>query len=435
MPTSPVAIGDVLDGKLVVERVLGQGGMGVVVAARHQHLDEQVAVKLLLPEIATSEEAAERFLREARAAVRIKSEHVARVMDVGTLDSGMPYMVMEYLEGEDLERVLARQGPFRVEEATDFVLQACDAIAEAHVAGIIHRDLKLSNLFRTARPDGSAHIKVLDFGISKHVSKQTDEDQLVLTKTGGLMGSPAFMSPEQVRSTRDVDRRTDIWSLGVILYHLLAGCSPFDSGSVGELFAAILEKDPTPLEAHRTDIPQPLRAIVRRCLDRDRTMRPSSAAELAAELAPFGSDAGKALAARIQRYYGSEVLPASSPVSSPDHSPPEADLSAAKTLASDSRPGRQGVPKGAYVVGFGTVVALLSGLGLAFYCPAPGADSTGPAPTVSNAAGSIPNASVPAASATPSSAPAQIAEALPVDASPSVTDASAPEAAAPAAST
>src|SRR4051812_29611172 len=206
--------GDVLAGKYRVDKILGAGGMGVVVAAHHVQLDERVAIKFLLPEALGNAEAVARFAREARAAVKIKSEHVARVIDVGTLETGAPYMVMEYLEGGDLSQVLASRGPLPVEEAVEYVLQACEAIAHAHALGIVHRDLKPANLFLIRRPDGTNAIKVLDFGISKVMPGKSASSDNAMTRTRTVMGSPLYMSPEQMASTRDVDGRTDLWALG-----------------------------------------------------------------------------------------------------------------------------------------------------------------------------------------------------------------------------
>ena len=198
VPTDP---GTILADKYRVERVLGQGGMGVVVQARHIALDEKVALKFLLPEYAHHPEAAARFLREARAAVRIKSEHVAHVTDVGTLANGAPYMVMELLEGADPSKVLEKSGVLEIADAVDYVIQACDAIAEAHGYGIVHRDIKPANLFLGKRPNGLALVKVLDFGISKVMEGSVDN----LTKTTAAMGSALYMSPEQMQQTRAVD--------------------------------------------------------------------------------------------------------------------------------------------------------------------------------------------------------------------------------------
>ena len=165
--SAPVKIGETLAGKYIVERVLGVGGMGVVVAAKHIHLGERVAIKFLLPNALAQPDVVERFLREGKAAAKMKSEHIARVRDTGTLDSGAPYLVMEYLDGHDLSAVLSEKGTFPMEVAVGYVLQACEALADAHAAGVIHRDLKPGNLFLTRKNDGTPVIKVIDFGISK----------------------------------------------------------------------------------------------------------------------------------------------------------------------------------------------------------------------------------------------------------------------------
>src|SRR5580698_8121411 len=204
--------GDILAGQYRVERVLGIGGMGVVVAAHHIQLDEKVALKFLLPDALGDADAVSRFAREARAAVKIKSEHVARVIDVGELANGAPYMVMEYLEGSDLAGKLASSGPMALDQAVSFVLQACEALAEAHVLGIVHRDLKPANLFLANRPSGPPVVKVLDFGISKSMGGESSGQ---LTSTATIIGSPMFMSPEQLLSSKDVTPRSDIWSLGI----------------------------------------------------------------------------------------------------------------------------------------------------------------------------------------------------------------------------
>jgi serine/threonine-protein kinase len=237
---TPVQEGEVLAGKYRVERVLGVGGMGVVVAALHIGLDERVAIKFLLPEALGNPEAVARFAREARAAVKIKSLHVARVSDVGVLETGAPYMVMEFLQGQDLSQRVRDHGPLSIQEAVDFILQACEAIAEAHALGMVHRDLKPANLFLTRMADGSPCVKVLDFGISKVTSPSSSGQDFGMTKTQAVMGSPLYMSPEQMASSRDVDGRTDIWALGTILYELLTGRVPFLGDTMPQLCAMIL---------------------------------------------------------------------------------------------------------------------------------------------------------------------------------------------------
>jgi eukaryotic-like serine/threonine-protein kinase len=273
-------------GRFVVERLLGVGGMGVVFAARHLELDEIVAVKVMLPEIAANADTAARFQREARACVRIKSDHVARVLDVSRLEDGTPYMVMEYLEGSNIEEHLRRQGPFDVESAVGCVIQACDAIAAAHAVGIVHRDIKPQNLFRALQGDGSYRIKVLDFGISK-VSSRLAETEEKLTKTSCAMGSPVYMAPEQMESAKDVDTRADIWGLGCVLFELLVGRPPFRADTMPELCAAVL-KHPAPAPSSlRSDLPAQLDQIVLRCLEKSPSARFVSVGELAQALLPF----------------------------------------------------------------------------------------------------------------------------------------------------
>jgi serine/threonine-protein kinase len=278
--------GDVVAGKYRVERVLGQGGMGVVVSAHHLRLDEKVALKLLHPHALTRPDAVARFVREARTAVRIKSEHVARVMDVGELDSGAPYIVMEYLEGSDLADWLDRFGPMAIEQAAEFVLQACEAVAEAHALGIIHRDLKPANLFCAHRSDGHPSIKVLDFGISKPSPLEAGWPGGVTTTTS-VMGSPHYMSPEQMQSAKALDGQSDIWSLGVVLYELLTAHVPFEGGAATEIAIKVAMQPPPPIGVYRADVPPGLEAVIRRCLEKDRHARYRDVAEFAAALAEF----------------------------------------------------------------------------------------------------------------------------------------------------
>lgn len=273
------AVGTTLLGKYRVESILGEGGMGLVIKARHLVLDEQVAIKCLRDDVKLDQEAIARFMREAQAAVKLKSEHVARVSDVGTFDNGTPFIVMEYLDGQDLEVFMREAGTINPALAIELMLQATEALAEAHSIGIVHRDIKPTNLFITWRPDGSPLLKVLDFGISKSPMGA----DLSLTQTQSLLGTPAYMSPEQMRSARAVDARTDIWSLGTVLYEVLEGHRPFEAESFSEMCVKVAVDAPTPMVA----VPAQLADVVYRCLAKAPEQRFANVAEMAAGLVPF----------------------------------------------------------------------------------------------------------------------------------------------------
>ncbi len=274
------APGTVIASKYEVQRVLGVGGMGVVLAARHMQLGQTVAIKFMRNESLADSAAVGRFQREARAVAALSSEHVAKVLDVGTLDNGAPYIVLEYLAGLDLGELLQQSGPMAVGDAVGAVLQACEALAEAHAMGIVHRDLKPSNLFITKRKDGSPLVKVLDFGISKASALNSAASGDTPTASGYIMGSPGYMSPEQVRSAKAADARSDVWSLGVILYELLTGISPFSGETVGDTFARIVSETPAPMRERRPELPEGLSAAVAQCLERNVAQRVQSVADL-----------------------------------------------------------------------------------------------------------------------------------------------------------
>lgn len=279
-----VPVGAVLAQRYVVEGLVGVGGMGYVVRSRQIFTDQPVAVKLLLPERARDRAVVTRFLREARAAARLRSEHVCRIFDVGMLDDGVPYIAMEYLDGQDLSTVLKERGALSVREAVACVRQACEAVAEAHALGIVHRDLKPHNLFLSMRPDGTGSIKVLDFGVAKILDAA---EQLQLTSDGAILGSPAYMAPEQMMSARTVDRRADVWALGVVLFELLGGRSPFAAPSVNATCARVLTQPAPHLGDLGVTIPAGLEALIGRCLQKDREQRLQSVQELVAGLEPF----------------------------------------------------------------------------------------------------------------------------------------------------
>jgi serine/threonine-protein kinase len=307
MSDAPVHPGDLLARKYRVERVLGAGAMGVIVAATHLDLGQRVALKFMRSDKAEAREQRERFLREARAAGRLKSQHVARVLDVGTLEDETPYIVMELLEGQDLGALLKARGPLPFEEAALYVLQACEAVGEAHAAGIVHRDLKPANLFRAEDIDGAACIKVLDFGISKLAGAD-----FALTHEGAMLGSPLYMSPEQMSSSNSVDARSDLWSLGVLLYQLVAGFTPFHASSLAHLCSRVLAEEPTPLRAYRNDAPPGFEAVVLRCLKRDRELRFPDVAAFAAALAPYAPEDARVYGRRVARAMGKKGAPSAS---------------------------------------------------------------------------------------------------------------------------
>jgi eukaryotic-like serine/threonine-protein kinase len=275
----PVACGEVVDGKYRVERLIGAGGMGCVVEATHLQLLQRVAMKFVL----ASEEGpdgAKRLVREARAAVALQSDHVARVLDVGTLPNGMPYLVMEYLEGKTLAGLLAGGARLAPEDARRVAIETCRALGEAHRRGIVHRDVKPANLFLAELEDGSTRVKVLDFGIAKVADPHMAVDPQ-LTGTEHTLGTPRYMAPEQLSATRDVDARADVWATGIVLYECLVGSNPFARGGTAfEIGARILVETAPRVSATLPNVPPDLDEIVARCLERDRTARFLDANEL-----------------------------------------------------------------------------------------------------------------------------------------------------------
>lgn len=274
--------GEVVAGKYRIEETIGFGGMGVVVRAIHEHLGHPVALKVVAAHASEAPDATQRLLREARAAASLQSEHVVRILDVDLGVDGTPYIVMELLSGCNLQQLVEREGPLPVELVVDYLLQACHGVAAAHEAGIVHRDLKPSNLFLTRRRDGAAVIKVLDFGVSKFVGQDTADGSL--TDTRAVLGSPRYMSPEQVRSAKLVDERTDVWALGTILHELLTGSPAFAGDTMPSICASIVTDEPESVRKLRPEIPGTVEAIVRRCLQKDRNLRYSSVEALMQEL-------------------------------------------------------------------------------------------------------------------------------------------------------
>jgi eukaryotic-like serine/threonine-protein kinase len=296
--------GTVILGKYRVIKSLGSGGMGAVLAAHHVLLDQPIAIKCLSPTVLDSPAVIERFTREARAAARIASEHVVRIIDIAEFENGLPFIVMEYLSGEDLADHLARVGPLRISTAVRYILEACEVLAEAHGAKIIHRDIKPANLFLAKQRDKRQIIKVLDFGISK----VSDE---ALTEASAMLGTLRYMSPEQLRSAKEVDHRTDIWALGAVLYELLTGVPPFDDSNMANLVAAVFENKRLPVVQLRGDIPEGLGAVIERCLETDPAKRFPNVLEMARELAPFAKESDRLSLDTIKRVLSTTLPPES----------------------------------------------------------------------------------------------------------------------------
>ncbi|MFO0552602.1 MAG: serine/threonine-protein kinase [Polyangiaceae bacterium] len=292
----PVREGMVIGGKFRVEKLLAAGGMGAVLRAHHEILDKPVAIKLIRPELATRRDIAQRFLREARAAAKITSDYVARVTDVDLLDEKTPFMVMEFLEGQDLNALMEKRGRLPIALAVDLTLQGLLGLEAAHAKGVVHRDLKPSNLFLEERSDGSRRVKLLDFGISKVL----DADDTALkagatTSAGQMLGTPRYMSPEQVASAKNVDHRTDLWAMGLILYEMLTAVYPFEGSSSGQILANILTTQVQPLRELRPDVPEDLSEVLEKCLAKDRDARFPDARNMMFALAPFASKRMQAL--------------------------------------------------------------------------------------------------------------------------------------------
>jgi len=301
VPFYPLNAGELVGGKYRISSKLGEGGMGVVFRATHIDLNCDVAIKVIRQELNQQPELIARLMQEARAAAQIRSEHVCRVLDVARLANGSPYVVMEYLQGRNLASVLDSRGRFSEPVAVDYLLQGCEAIAEAHRAGIVHRDLKPENLFLAEFPDGRRAIKVLDFGISKVTTSWENLTGKSLTNPSSAMGSPHYMAPEQMTAASEVDARADIWALGAILHQLLTGQLAFDGDSLPAVCAAVLQSAPIPIREYLPELSPGLEAAISLCMVKDREQRLGSVAELARLIAAFGSSHAEQSAARIRR--------------------------------------------------------------------------------------------------------------------------------------
>ena len=278
----PDRSGALLAGRYRLVKRLGAGGMGEVYRAHNELVGRDVAVKLLRPEFGANPDTVTRVKREAMAANAVRHPNVVDVLDIVDDESGAPAIVQELLDGKDLAAHRAALGrPLSEAEALDLMIPVVEAVGAAHRAGLMHRDLKLENVFLHRRADGSVTPKVLDFGLSRPVGESA---ALRMTATGVMMGTPYYMSPEQVQGHRDIDQRTDVWALGVMLYELVAGQVPFAGDTMGAIFVKVCTFDPFPLRTLAPGVSETYARVVARCLDRDRNQRPADAAALVEEL-------------------------------------------------------------------------------------------------------------------------------------------------------
>ncbi|MGC4094043.1 MAG: protein kinase [Polyangiaceae bacterium] len=320
----PVSRGQVLLDKYRIEELIGTGGIGFVMSATNIGLEERVALKFLRPEFISNEEAVRRFTNEARLAAKLQSPHVTRVLDITSAEGVGPFIVMELLEGRDLNQILYEEGALPVERAVDYVLQACDALSAAHSRNIVHRDVKPDNLFLARQQQGADVIKILDFGISKlQADSKAGVRNPAMFQTVTALGSPSYMSPEQIRASADIDGRADVWSLGCVLYELLTAKHAFDAPTLMQVCAVVLERQPPPLRTHVPGVPAELEAIVLRCLEKAPEARFASVQELARALAPFASQPTREALGLSERSSEAPRLP--SPPAVPTLHPPGID--------------------------------------------------------------------------------------------------------------
>ncbi|MCC6648277.1 MAG: serine/threonine protein kinase [Polyangiaceae bacterium] len=292
--------GEVIDGKYRIDRMLGQGGMGAVAAAFHLLRKAPVALKFISPDIVRVPGAVERFVNEAVAASQIDSDHVVRIFDVGQMPSGLPYIVMEMMSGQDLAVVLEREGPtgLPVPRAVHFVLQILRALQVAHGAGIIHRDLKPSNAFVITKDGEPDFVKLLDFGISK-ITQDASESAQHLTQTNTGLGTPLYMSPEQARNARDATPRSDIYSVSAILYELLTARTPYLADTPNDLLFKLFTTEPDDIRGVRPDVPEGLAAAIHRGLSKEPAGRPASVTELAELIAPYADARSASIVSKL----------------------------------------------------------------------------------------------------------------------------------------
>ncbi|PIE05699.1 MAG: hypothetical protein CSA75_03405, partial [Sorangium cellulosum] len=275
---------ELVAGKYRLVRIIGQGGMGSVWEGEHISLGTRVAIKFIEMELAQSDEARTRFDQEARAAAKLQSRYVVGVFDHGIMPDGRPFIVMEYLAGETLEERVVARGRMTIAETAPIISQVARGLSKAHNLGIVHRDLKPENIFLADSPDDDEQVaKVVDFGIAKFTDGSPN-GMSSSTRTGTILGTPVYMSPEQARGLRNIDHRSDLWALGVVVYRCCVGRLPFEGQAVGDIVVKICTQDPVPPSSIDPSLPRSFDAWFARCVARDPVQRFSSAKELASEL-------------------------------------------------------------------------------------------------------------------------------------------------------
>lgn len=293
----PIRVGDLLAGKYRAERVQQQSALGITLEAMHEQLGQRVSIRVSSADPRAYPEASARFLRGARLAVRFQNAHTARIIDVGTLDSGAPYIASELLTGSDLRRVLRVREVLPVSEAVDYTLQACEALADAHAHGLVHKNLEPSNMF-VVRRETERQLIVLNFCLS---DDPLSDAAINLGSTQHATQSLAYLAPEQIRDPASVDARVDIWALGALLHEMLSGAAPFRAETTPALLAMIAAEEAAPLSHLRPEIPDQLESLVLRCLAKDPRERFGSLGELCEALAPFASEGRELSARRVVR--------------------------------------------------------------------------------------------------------------------------------------
>ena len=273
--------GDLIQSRYRLNRLLGAGASGSVWAAKNELIDRDVALKIMRPEVAEDAVALQRFFNEAKASGRVRSSSIVEILDLGQAEDGSPFLVFELLDGEGLDSKLAREGTLDPEFGCEVFLAVSKALELAHQQGIIHRDLKPANIYLHRDPEGNTVAKILDFGISKIF--ETNNNNFALTRTGTVVGSPAYMAPEQAQGSEDLDGRADVWSLGVVMYEAFSGTLPHEAPNYNALMVRILTQDADPLATRKPDLPPSICTVVDACLKRDRVQRVPSAGELAVQ--------------------------------------------------------------------------------------------------------------------------------------------------------